>query len=110
HGIFFEHSDCLYDGAVHVPLVLRGGDGSAFRPGTRIPQQVENLDLAPTLLELAGVAAPPSFGGRSLFRATAARETARMAFIQHPLYAQASAENRLRRQDQIRSVGGEPVR
>src|SRR5205814_8035789 len=34
----------------------------------------------------------------------------RAAFIQHPLYAPQSAENRLRRQDQIRSVGDEPLR
>src|SRR5439155_12396299 len=34
HGIFFEHSDCLYDGAVHVPLILRAGGSTPA--GTRL--------------------------------------------------------------------------
>jgi len=112
HGIFFEHSDCLYDGAVHVPLIVRGGRAAA---GTRIESAVENLALAPTLLALAGVAVPPPFAGRSRLPGVEGApgggpDTAGAAFIQHPVYAPQSAENRLRRQDEIRFVGDEPVR
>jgi arylsulfatase A-like enzyme len=107
HGIYFEHSDCLYDGALKVPLIVRpstSGDG-----GRRIGRQVENLDLAATLLDLGGVRRPPSFARPSLLAEPSSGEEGR-AFFQHPLYAEHSAQNRLRRQEQIRAVAGEPVR
>jgi arylsulfatase A-like enzyme len=47
---------------VHVPLVLRA-------PGIargRVPGWVENVDIAPTLLALCGIAKPASMQGRSL--------------------------------------------
>jgi arylsulfatase A-like enzyme len=47
---------------VHVPLVLR-------TPGIaqgRVPPWVENVDVAPTLLALCGIAKPASMQGRSL--------------------------------------------
>jgi arylsulfatase A-like enzyme len=105
HGIFFEHSDCLYDGAVKVPLILRGArreDG-----GERRTRQVENLDLAGTLLDMAGLPRPAPFTRPSLLGGDAG--TGR-AFFQHPLYAEHSAQNRVRRQEQILSVGGDPTR
>jgi arylsulfatase A-like enzyme len=105
HGIFFEHSDCLYDAAVRVPLVLWGpGVGP---PGTRESRLVENLDLAPTLLRLAGAVAPPSFRGRSLL--DPARPDGR-GFLQRPLYQPEAAENRPRRNAQIRRIGDQPFR
>jgi choline-sulfatase len=109
HGIFFEHSECLYDGAVRVPLILRDPDGTRIVAGTRVAEQVENLDIGGTLLHLAGVRAPEPFARRSLLPGPG-HVPARLAFVQHPLYAQQSAENRLRRQDEVRSLGGEPIR
>jgi arylsulfatase A-like enzyme len=105
HGIFFEHSDCLYDASVRVPLVLWGpGVG---KPGTREPRTVENLDLAPTLLRLAGVAAPASFRGRSFLHDTPPDGR---GFLQRPLYQSLAAENRPQRNAQIRSIGDEKLR
>jgi arylsulfatase A-like enzyme/tetratricopeptide (TPR) repeat protein len=49
--------------ALRVPLVIRLP--KATRP-LRIPDQVRNLDLAPTLLDLAGIPIPESFQGESL--------------------------------------------
>jgi arylsulfatase A-like enzyme len=106
HGIYFEHSDCLYDGALKVPLIVR--PRAADRPGRRIARQVENLDLAATLLDLGGVRRPATFARASLLAEAAPPEG--RAFFQHPLYAEQSAQNRLRRQEQIRAVAGEPVR
>ena len=106
HGIYFEHSDCLYDGALKVPLILR--PRVADRPGRREARQVENLDLAATLLDLGGVRRPATFTRPSLLAEGAPRQG--RAFFQHPLYAEHSAQNRLRRQEQIRSVAGEAVR
>jgi arylsulfatase A-like enzyme/tetratricopeptide (TPR) repeat protein len=48
-----EHGIFLYREAVHVPLLLRlpGGAGA----GTRVAGPIAQVDLAPTLLELAGL-------------------------------------------------------
>jgi len=58
------HSMFVYESALRVPLIL-------WRPG-RVPagrvvqEPVRSTDLAPTLLELLGVPAPPMADGRSL--------------------------------------------
>jgi len=106
HGSFFEHSDCLYDGAIRVPLLLRYPPRIA--PGRRHSHQVELLDLAPTLLDLAGVPIPPEFKGLSLMAAE--RGGAAFAFIQGPSYSADARRNRSRRLAQLRSVAGERVR
>lgn len=45
----------LYEPAVRVPLIIRGG---SFPKGKRVPQMAANVDLAPTLLAAAGL--PPN--------------------------------------------------
>ncbi len=50
-----EHGIFLYREAVHVPLIVRLPGGA--RAGMRVPGLVAQSDLAPTLLELAGLAA-----------------------------------------------------
>jgi arylsulfatase A-like enzyme len=54
----------LYDCGVRVPLAMRWPGRLAA--GRRLDAFVSLTDLAPTFLELAGVAAPPSVTGRSL--------------------------------------------
>jgi arylsulfatase A-like enzyme len=58
----YMHGRTLFEPLLHVPLLARG---PGARPGA-VATPVSLLDLAPTLLELAGLAAPPSFRGRSL--------------------------------------------
>ncbi|MEM9382420.1 MAG: sulfatase [Planctomycetota bacterium] len=95
-----HHSHTLYQELVHVPLVVRdalrppGGsaarstagstagapDGDAARRGTRIDDPVGLIDVAPTLLDLAGLPPLPHAAGRSLVpllrgRSLAARPT-----------------------------------
>ena len=53
HGLSFTHDFTLYDEVLRVPLVLRYP--GVIEPGTEVDQQVRLMDLAPTLLELAGV-------------------------------------------------------
>jgi hypothetical protein len=48
---------------VHVPLILKS---AGLAPGTRIRGYVENVDILPTLLELAGLKPPPGVQGQSL--------------------------------------------
>ena len=53
----------MYEESIRVPLVVRY---PAFAPqGRRRDEMVLNLDLAPTILELAGVPVPPDMEGRS---------------------------------------------
>ena len=55
---------CFYEWSVRVPLVLRLPGGE--RAGTSVPVPVSLLDVAPTLLDLAGVDERLALDGRSL--------------------------------------------
>ncbi|MDS0258885.1 sulfatase-like hydrolase/transferase [Haloarcula sp. S1CR25-12] len=55
HG-FLGHQYSLYDTVLHVPLVINGGAFSAT--DTRSERLVQTADLAPTLLDVAGIDAP----------------------------------------------------
>ena len=58
HGIY------LYDSTTHVPLIVKlPGRESA---GTSVTPQVRTVDIVPTLLDLAGAAAPAKSDGESL--------------------------------------------
>ncbi|HND31973.1 MAG TPA: sulfatase [Myxococcota bacterium] len=53
HGYYFDHGDNLYDPSLRVPLLIRWPGKIAA--GLRIDCQVGGVDLAPTLLEFAGL-------------------------------------------------------
>ncbi len=52
-----------YEGAAHVPLLIRGPGIAA---GGRSPELVSNIDLAPTLAQIAGATPKLTVDGRSL--------------------------------------------
>jgi arylsulfatase A-like enzyme len=56
---------CLYEGSVHVPLIM-AMPGTLAR-GLSVPALVELTDLAPTLLEAAGLPHDAGMQGRSLW-------------------------------------------
>jgi len=58
HGVF------LYDATIHVPLLLRRP--RAQGGGRRIAARARLADIAPTVLEAAGLAMPATMQGRSL--------------------------------------------
>jgi arylsulfatase len=63
HG-HLKHCRTVYEDQVRTPLVVWAPGTAA---GTRPTAPVQNLDIAPTLLDLLGVAAgPPALAGRSL--------------------------------------------
>ena len=64
HGRGQGHGDWLFgDEGQHVPLVVH----DPRRPGAhRVETLVRDVDLAPTLLALAGLPTPPTLDGRSL--------------------------------------------
>ena len=73
---FTGHGNHLHDEELKVPLVIRVPAGARrIRPGTVVRGQVGGIDVAPTILDLAGVPAPPSWKGRSLRVAMEAGES-----------------------------------
>lgn len=65
HGMPFpRHKGHLYDSGTHVPLAVRWP--AAVKPGRRVTDFVSLADLAPTVLEAAGVGTPAAMTGRSL--------------------------------------------
>ncbi len=62
-----EHGGSLHDATLSIPLLIRV-PGVASRRVERVAQQI---DLAPTVLELAGVAVPSGLDGESLVSALA---------------------------------------
>ncbi len=64
HGWIWHSSTHLYEELIRVPLIV-DLPGDAGRP-RRVPQPVMHIDLAPTLLALAGLDPPAQMQGRSL--------------------------------------------
>lgn len=60
HGIF------LYDDTIQVPLLVKLSQNQMG--GKRVSGRVRLLDVAPTILEAAGVPVPPQMQGQSLLR------------------------------------------
>ena len=54
-----------YDDNIKVPFIVRWPDG-VQSPGTVIDEPVLNADIAPTLLDIAGVPIPAAMQGRSI--------------------------------------------
>lgn len=69
NGFFFgEHrltggKFLAYEPSTHLPLLIRG---PGIKPGTTTGQLAANIDIAPTILELAGVKADKSIDGESM--------------------------------------------
>lgn len=59
-----EHGIFLYDEAIRVPLMVKLPRQRGA--GRRTAEPVQHVDLVPTILDLAGVAVPTRFRGRSL--------------------------------------------
>ena len=104
NGIYFEHADCLYDGAAQIPLIFRYPRRVA--QNVRRSEVVEILDVAPTLLGLVDIPVPEAFIGRDLFDSSAPPRGA--AYLQHPLYSNTGANTRTKRR--LRSVMGKETR
>ena len=63
-------SDCwlLYDDSIRVPFVVFDPRAPEGRRGITVEQMVLNIDIAPTILELAGLEPPVQTQGHSLVR------------------------------------------
>jgi len=63
HGVI-SHGQTYYDGVVRTPLVIAPPGAPAA--GTASRELVQNLDVAPTIVEMVGVPKPAGWSGRSL--------------------------------------------
>jgi arylsulfatase A-like enzyme len=65
----FRGKQFCYDSGLHVPLIIRWPENfpppKHFRPGMVDARLLEAIDLAPTMLELAGLRAPATMQGRA---------------------------------------------
>lgn len=66
----------LYDSGLHVPLMIRWPKNAAVVPGSVNDQLVSFVDLAPTVLAMAGVEIPAHLHGRVLVGPKAGAEPA----------------------------------
>jgi len=52
-----------YDTDIRIPLYMRG---PGIKPGTALQEMVANIDIAPTILDLAGIPVPAVMDGESM--------------------------------------------
>jgi arylsulfatase A-like enzyme len=71
HGLIDKRN--AYEPSVRVPLLVYAP--GRVPEGATNPTRVRNLDFAPTLLDFAGVPAPPQFEGRSFLAVAEGRVT-----------------------------------
>ncbi len=94
HGEYLGDYHCygkrsMHDAAVRVPLIVRWPD--RFSPGRRCPRPASLVDLAPTLLGLAGLAcSSDDFDGVNLSELAAGRKDRAFVFSQHETGDQAT--------------------
>lgn len=63
-GLYRQHGT-THDGTQHVPLIVKPPSKMGFEPGER-NHLVTNVDMAPTLVDYAGLDCPGSWQGESL--------------------------------------------
>lgn len=63
----------MHEPSIHVPMMIRYP--KTFPAGRMVNEMVLNLDIAPTLLELAGVAIPEKMQGRSVVKLARGEQT-----------------------------------
>lgn len=68
HGCHFmtrnaEYKRSTHNSSLRVPLII---EGPGFRGAQQLPELVGIIDIAPTLMEAAGLTAPASWKGRSI--------------------------------------------
>jgi arylsulfatase A-like enzyme len=62
---FMNHGEDLYETSTHVPLIIRF---PGERQGARVSGLVQSIDIAPTILSVAGIDPPAWMDGRPLSR------------------------------------------
>jgi arylsulfatase A-like enzyme len=102
-GSYFDHADCLSEGATRIPLLVRWPPG--FARGARVATPASAVDVAPSVLRALGLDVPEGLSGVPLQELSAPR----FVMVQHPFYQPEAAQERSRLRREIRSVAGDPI-
>jgi len=81
------HAYYLYDASLRVPLIFRVPEHLSkgrYAPGTRLPNQVRSVDIAPTIIQLLGESVPESMQGEGLVALMAGKKPS----LHLPAYAE----------------------
>ncbi len=57
----------LYEESIHVPIIFKGPGIPGKMRGVRLDELALNIDIAPTILDIAGITIPTEIDGMSLF-------------------------------------------
>ena len=63
HNLYFQHSLCLYEEAIRVPLIIYNPN---FEKAQKIETQVQTIDIMPTILDILGIPSVEKTDGESL--------------------------------------------
>ena len=64
HNIYFDHHG-LYESTLHVPFIARWP--GRLPANVRVPQMFQHFDIAPTILDAAGLPVPSAMDGQSFW-------------------------------------------
>jgi arylsulfatase A-like enzyme/tetratricopeptide (TPR) repeat protein len=73
------HSLFIYESTTRVPLLF---EGPGVPSGKRVDELVRSVDIAPTLLQIAGLEVPPGLDGASLVPVWEGHEDRRTAYLE----------------------------
>ena len=65
HHRVIGHFRFLYEPIIHIPLIFR--HPGVLPGGRRLKSQVQSIDIAPTIMDVLGLAMPAGFEGMSLY-------------------------------------------
>ena len=81
HGIW--QKQCFYEDSIRIPLLIRLPVGRDSKPGKTVQTPVSLVDVAPTLLTLAGTPVPPNMPGTSLLISDSSDRDDRTVFSEY---------------------------
>ncbi|UCG32300.1 MAG: sulfatase [Phycisphaerales bacterium] len=79
HNYYFEHGRLPYESAQRVPLIIRSP--GSLPAGQSVACPVALIDVAPTILDSAGLEIPPATEGQSLLPVVHSEESSRDVFF-----------------------------
>ena len=66
HGLYFQHTLCLYEEGIRIPLIIRS---PALKSPKKIESQVSSIDIMPTILDILGIPLIEKVDGKSMVSA-----------------------------------------
>lgn len=63
HGLYFQHTLCLYEEGIKIPLIIRS---PTLKRPKKIETQVSSIDIMPTILDILGIQLIEEVDGKSL--------------------------------------------